>query len=118
MKWLILVAAVLLAGCETTPRQKSPMERGIESKHELRQEPHRAAVCVARNIDEKRKALNARVRQGREPVLIEVPVFATGHLIALAQFVISGEGSIAVIWTTPELAQPRDELVAVMIQGC
>jgi hypothetical protein len=119
MKVRVLSCAVaLLAGCQTAPTpSRSPMERGIESKHALKREPHQAAACIARNIDDHRKALNARIRQGRDPILVEVAVSASA-LVALAQLLISGDGSTAVIFTTPELAQPREELVTVMLQGC
>jgi hypothetical protein len=112
----LFFAAALLAGCEA-PAPTSPMERGIESKHPLKREPHLAAACIARNIDENRKALKARILPGRDPILTQVEVSAS-HVVALAQLLISGDGSTAAIWTTPELAQPREELVAVMIQGC
>lgn len=127
MKWqLLCLSAALLAGCQTPPPYvtrpvdpvpMSPMERGIGSKHELNREPHRAAVCIARNIDAQRPGLKARIVPGRDAVIAEVEVSAA-KLIALVQLLIRGDASIAAVWTTPELAQPREELVSVMLQGC
>jgi hypothetical protein len=91
-------------------------EDAHRSTHTLRQEPHRAAVCIARNVD-RRDGLDARIRQGREPVLVEVHVSA-GVPVALAQLVIAGDGSTAIIATASDLRESREELVSAMIGGC
>jgi hypothetical protein len=109
------LALALLTGCQSPG---STLGESVRTTHTLRQEPHRAAVCVARNVDEKRKsAYTARIRPGIEPVLIEVRVDAE-RPVSIAQLLISGDGSKAVIWVTPDPPEDRDELIAAMIEGC
>ncbi|MCA1481474.1 hypothetical protein, partial [Bradyrhizobium sp. NBAIM08] len=85
--------------------------------HTLREEPHRAAVCVARNLDRHSGGYTAQIRQGVEPALVEIQV-RTVQVAALAHFLLARQGSTAVIWTTPERADEREELVTAMLQGC
>jgi hypothetical protein len=106
---------VLLCGCHGTTAPTSTTHEGTRTVHVLRQEPHRAAVCIARNIDNHRPAYTARIRQGVEPVLIEVHVSAD-EPVSLAQLLIEGEGSRALIWLTPH--RLADDLIATMIAGC
>ena len=113
----IALALVLLAGCETAVTRQAAVDNATRSTHLLLQEPHRAAVCIARNIDRDRSALLAQIRPGTAPVVIEVHVRAD-ELVALAQLLISGEGSTAVIWITPDPLYRDDRLVHVMIAGC
>ena len=96
---------------------KSIMEEGTRTTHPLRDEPHRAAVCVARNIDEYKHGLTTQIRQGAAPVLVEVHVRAD-EVVALAHVLIRGEGSTAVIWMTRNMLYRTDELIAAMIDGC
>jgi hypothetical protein len=111
------MSLVLLTACQTTVTPKSITEVGTVSTHTLREEPHRAAVCVARNIDEYKHGLSARIRQGVAPVLVEVHVHAE-EVVAFAQFLILGEGSTVVIWTTRNTLYRSDELIAAMIARC
>ena len=108
---------MLLAGCATAPPEKSVAENGLKSSHEVRLDPLRAAACVATNVDKKRPALDARIRPGHHPVSAEVHVSATKPIV-LAQVLASNAGSTVVIFTAPELGQPREELVAAMLEGC
>jgi hypothetical protein len=110
---LSLIIGVGLAACRIAG---PPSETPQRSTHTLRQEPHRAAVCIARNVD-RRGGLDARIRQGRDPVLVEVHISA-GVPVALAQLVIAGDGSAAIIATASDLRESREELVNVMIGGC
>ena len=110
------LALAVLSGCHTTTTPASSPLSGTRTVHTLRQEPHRAAVCIARNIDSRRPAYTARIRQGVEPVLIEVHVSADA-LISLAQLLIDGAGSVAVIWTTSGRVI-ADDLIPTMIAGC
>lgn len=107
------LALALLAGCQTL---MPPTER-THSSHTLRQEPHRAAVCIARNIDRLGSGYVARIRQGVEPVLVEIDVHR-GRPVALAQLLILGDGSTARIRITPDPPVDHDGLVADMIAGC
>ena len=111
------LALALLAGCQTITTSKSLIATGQRTQHTLRDEPHLAAVCIARNIDKHRSELAARIRPGVEPVVIEVHVSAD-EIVSLAQLLIQGEGSTAVIWTTPNPVYRGDELIATMIAGC
>jgi hypothetical protein len=113
---LYLLALAGLSGCHTTNMPPSSGLPGTRTVHTLRQEPHRAAVCIARNIDNRRPAYTARIRQGVEPVLIEVHVSAD-ELISLAQLLIDGAGSTAVIWMAPDRI-PADDIIPTMIAGC
>ena len=106
----------VLSSCHAMTTPPSSALEGTRTAHLLRQEPHRAAVCIARNIDRHRPAYTARIRQGVEPVLIEVHVSADG-LISLAQLLIDGAGSTAVIWMTPNHVF-ADDLITTMIAGC
>jgi hypothetical protein len=114
---VIGVALVLLAACQTPLTARSIVDQGIRTTHTLRQEPHRAAVCIARNMDQHSSGLDARIRAGTDPVLVEVHIRAD-ELVALTHLLISGKGSAAVIWTTPNRAYPREDLIAAMISGC
>jgi hypothetical protein len=107
----------LMTACQTAVTPKSTTEEGTRSTHTLREEPHRAAVCVARNIDEYKHGFTARILQGAAPVLVEVHVRAD-EVIALAQFLILGEGSTVLIWTARNTLYRSDELIAAMIAGC
>jgi hypothetical protein len=96
---------------------QSIMDDGTRTMHALRAEPHRAAVCVAKNLDRHSGGYIAQIRQGVEPALVEIEVRAA-ELAALAHFLLAREGATAVIWTTPNRAAGREELVAAMIEGC
>ena len=106
----------LLSGCHVMTTSTSSDLRGTRTAHLLRQEPHRAAVCIARNIDNHKPAYTARIRQGVAPVLIEVHV-VEDELVSLAQLSIEGDGSTAVIWMTPNRVI-ADDLIPTMIAGC
>src|SRR4051794_40742872 len=110
------MAVCLLSSCQSAPDTKRFSDEGSWTTHRLREEPHRAAVCVARNIDRHKSGFTARIRQGAAPALVEVEVRAN-EPIALAEFLVSGDGSTARIWTTAKDAYRPDELVAAMIDG-
>ena len=113
------MAVTLLAGCQTATIPTSLVSPGRETTHTLSEEPHRAAVCVARNIDRHKSGFTAHIREGVAPALVQVDVRAD-ELIARAQFLVSrnGSGSVAVIWMTSNALYPGDELLAAMIAGC
>jgi hypothetical protein len=118
VKRVVAALALTLAGaCHTPLNAVSIVEEGLRTTHALRQEPHRAAVCVARNIDRHSARLNARIREGVAPALIEVHV-STDELVALAQFFVRDGGSTAVVWTAPYAPDTPNVLVAAMVAGC
>lgn len=114
---LVGAALVLLAACQTPITAKSIVDEGTRTSHTLRQEPHRAAVCIARNMDRHSSGLDARIRAGTDPVLVEVHVSAD-ELVALTHVLISGKGSTAIIWMTPNPRYRSEDLIAAMISGC
>ena len=93
------------------------IDDGTRTMHALREEPHRAAVCVARNLDRHSSGFTTQIRQGTEPALVEVQA-RNAETAALAHFLLARQGSTAVIWTKPDRTGERDGLVAAMIQGC
>ena len=110
------IVLTLLSGCHTAITSRSATDEGTRSTHALREEPHRAAVCIARNIDRQANALTAHIRAGVAPVLVEVQVRAD-QIVSLAQLLVAEDGSTAVLWTTRDPRYPRDELVSAMISG-
>jgi hypothetical protein len=106
----------LLTACQTVMTSNSIVEEP-RTTHPLQEEPHRAAVCVARNVDKYQHGLTAQIRQGVAPVLVEVHVRAD-EVVALAQFLMLGDGSTAVISMTRNTLYRTDELIAAMIAGC
>lgn len=112
----VACAGALLA-CQWPAMAQSIIDEGTRTMHALREEPHRAAVCVARNLDRHSGGFTSQIRQGTEPALVEIQVRAV-EVAALAHFLLARQGSTAVIWTTPERALEREVLVAAMLQGC
>lgn len=112
-----LVCAGVLLACHAPAIAQSIIDEGTRTMHALREEPHRAAVCVARNLDRHASRYTSQIRQGVEPALVEIQVRAV-EVTALAHFLLARQGSTAVIWTTPERAGEREALVASMLQGC
>ena len=108
---------LLLAGCQTPIAPRPTTEQGTRTTHVLREEPHRAAVCIARNLDRRSGGLVAHIRQGTEPALVEVHLRGE-EIVAIAQLLVNGEASTAVIWVAPDARYPRAELVSEMIAGC
>lgn len=117
MSFARLTAGAALAGCCASAGAQSITDDGTRTMHALRLEPHRAAVCVARNLDRRASRYTAQIRQGVEPALVEIDIRAA-ELAALAQFLLAREGSTAVIYTMAAQTGEREELVAAMIEGC
>jgi len=111
----LVVAVAALAACQTMT--ESPAETGLRSTHALRQEPHRAAVCVARNLDAHPAGFTSRIREGTAPGLIEVHV-TRGAPVALVQFVVRDAGSTAAVTTATQFDIRRDEFIAAILAGC
>ena len=116
-RYIRLACAGALLACHAPAIAQSIIDDGTRTMHALREEPHRAAVCVARNLDRHANRYTAQIRQGVEPALVEIQVRSV-EVAALAHFLLARRGSTAVIWTTPERAGEHEQLVAAMIQGC
>ena len=114
--YLTAALATLLIASQAPASAQSIMDDGTRTMHTLREEPHRAAVCVARNID-RLSRYTAQIRQGAEPALVEVHVRAE-QMAALAQFLLAREGSTAVVWTMQDRAGEREGFIAAMLEGC
>jgi hypothetical protein len=110
-----IVAATLTACQWMAPQQPQPL--GARSSYSLRNEPHLAAVCVARNVDGYPSPYSAHIRAGTAPALVEVEVRGRER-VALVELVADGDGSTANIRTTPVQPYGLDELVAAMLAGC
>jgi hypothetical protein len=113
----LIRAAGLMMVCAAPVVAQTVGDDGTRTMHALRQEPHRAAVCVARNLDRHTGGYVAQIRPGVEPALVEIHVRAA-ELTALAQFLLAREGSTALIWTAADRAAEREDFVAAMIAGC
>jgi hypothetical protein len=107
----------LLAGCQAPLAPPSRIDEGTRTAHTLRLEPHLAAVCIARNVDQYRSPYSAEIRPGVAPALVEVQVRGA-RLVSVAQLKASGEGSHAVIWIAPEPVYEWEALIAAMVEGC
>jgi hypothetical protein len=110
-------ALVLLSGCQSPLAPKAGAGEGTRTTHVLREEPHRAAVCIARNVDKHASGYSASIRQGVAPALVHVEVRGE-QAVLLARLLVEGGGSIAEIWTAPDSPGRRDALTAIMIDGC
>src|SRR5215210_2714695 len=93
-----LACAGTLLLCAAAAGAQSIGDDGTRTTHALREEPHRAAVCVARNLDRHASGYIAQIRQGIEPALVEIHVRAI-EVAARADFLLARDGSTAVIWT-------------------
>jgi hypothetical protein len=111
------VLLALLAACQSPSAPKSLVDEGTPTRHTLREEPHRAAVCIARNIDRHGRGYTARIQQSPAPALIEVDVRAE-RPVSLARVFVEGEGSVVEIWMTADAPNDREALIAAMIAGC
>jgi hypothetical protein len=108
-------AIALTTGCQTPPRSHS--SEATRTTHALRQEPLRAAACIARNVDRYRSPYSARIGPAEPPAVAEVIVGAR-EIVSVVRLFAAGGASTALVWTTPEPVYGRDELIAAMMEGC
>ena len=102
------------AGCQAPAPPPRPHETA-RATFELRQEPLRAAACIARNVDRYRSPSSARIVPGAAPAVAQV-IVSGREVVATAQLFISGGASTARVASAP--IDGRDELVAAMVDGC
>ena len=117
MKARVRLGAVLIAfgsGCQAPAPLPQPPETARATFH-LREEPLRAAACIARNVDRYRSPYSARIVAGAAPVVAEV-IVSGREVVATAQLFVAGDGSTARVESAP--VHGREELVAAMGGGC
>ena len=108
---------VLLAACQAPlPAEQSAQEE-THTVHLLRQEPHRAAVCIARNTDKYRGRVIATIREGVAPALVSVSV-TEKQPVARVRLFVEGEGSRAEVAMAPLTPERQNAWIAVMLEGC
>src|SRR4051812_44934731 len=92
---LLTLLAPLIASCSAPP--SAPPESPPLS-FDLREEPLRAAACLARNVDRYRSPYSARIQPADAPAIAEVVV--TGKdVVLVAQLFARENASTAVIRT-------------------
>ena len=109
-----VLAMALVSGCQA-PAPSHPVAETARTTHSLREEPLRAAGCIARNIDRYRSPYSARIVPGTAPAIAEV-IVAGREGVAVARLFAAGNASTAVIVAEP--VHERDALVAAMVEGC
>jgi hypothetical protein len=112
-----LAALALLAACQSPIAPKAGAGEDSRTTHVLREEPHRAAVCIARNVDKHATEYSASIRQGIAPALVHVEVRGE-QPVSLVRLLVEGSGSIAEIWIAPDSLDRGNALTAIMVDGC
>jgi hypothetical protein len=110
---LLTLLTLLIAACSAPP--PAPPESAPLS-FDLREEPLRAAACIARNIDRYRSPYSASIRPGTAPAIAQVIVTGS-DVVLVAQLFARAEASTAVI-TTPRAFYDRKTFIAAMLEGC
>ena len=111
----VLSSLALLAACQA-PRVNTAPE-ALSTTRELRQEPLRAAACIARNVDRHRSPYSAQIRPANAPAIAEV-VMRGSDTVAVATLFAAGAASVAEIHRTSDPAFGLDELIEAMVEGC
>lgn len=108
---------VLLAACQgPLPAEQSAVEE-TQTVHLLRQEPHRAAVCIARNTDRYRGRVIATISEGVAPALVDVAV-SEKQPVALVRLFVEDTGSRAEVAMAPLTIERQNAWISVMLEGC
>jgi hypothetical protein len=113
-----IVIAGLLAGltaCGTTP--KEVMDSGAKSFHMMRDPPERAALCMARNIENHDAGFLTSIRPLDAMQELIVRLQAAPHAVFVAHITPSGKGSHATLWERGYLLGGADAKAA-MLKGC
>ena len=107
----------LLTACQAPlPAEQSAVEE-THTVHLLRQEPHRAAICIARNTDKYRGRVTATIREGAAPALVDVAV-SEKQPVALVRLFVEPEGSRAEVAMAPLTPERQNAWIAAMLDGC
>ena len=115
-RWTVAIVAAMasFAGCQA-PAPLAPASETTHATFELRDEPLRAAGCIARNVDRYRSPYSARIVAGVAPAVAQV-IVSGREVVATAQLFVAGNASTAQVEAAP--IHGRDELVAAMVEGC
>jgi hypothetical protein len=111
----VAVALATIAGCQAPPIRQAP--EATPTTHHLRQDPLRAAACIARNVDRYRSRYTAQIRAAQPPATAEV-IIRGRETVALARVFAAGQASTVEISRTDEVAHGLDELIEAMLKGC
>jgi hypothetical protein len=106
--------AALLAACASAPiapRETAP------TTHALREEPLRAAACIARNVDRYPSRYSAQIVPGEAPAIAAV-IIRGARRVATARLMAAGPASVVEIERTAEPLFGLDELLEAMVLGC
>lgn len=114
MKKMIVLSA-LLAGCSTTP--KEVMDSGSKTFHMMKDPPERAALCMARNIENHDAGFLTSIRPLDAMQELIVRLQAGPHVVFLAHIQPAGKGSHATLWERGYLLGGADAKAA-MLKGC
>jgi hypothetical protein len=113
---LLYLAVAIVAGCESPATYVNTAEKPRVT-YALREEPLRAAACIARNIDRYRSPYSARIRSADAPAIAEV-IVSGSEVVVTAQLFARGDGSTVVIRDGAQAVYERDALIAAMVEGC
>lgn len=111
----IALIVVLLAGCSTTP--KEVIDSGAKSVHMLNDPPERAALCMARNVENHDAGFIASIRPAGGMQELIVRLHAAPHAVFVAHVEAAGQGSRATVWERGYLLGGTAAKVA-MLAGC
>lgn len=108
---------VLLAACQAPLPAERSAEEETHTVHLLHQEPHRAAVCIARNTDKYRGRIISTISEGVAPALVDVAV-SEKQRVALVRLFVEDTGSRAEVAMAPLTPERQNAWIAVMLDGC
>lgn len=113
MRYVLI--ALLLAGCATTP--KDVMESGTRTVHVLKSPPSKAALCMARNVENFHAGMVASVRPGDVGQEVIARLTAAESVIFVVHVEPTNTGSRAVVWYRGYLVG-GESVQAAMLAGC
>lgn len=124
MKLLLLIAAALLAGCATTP--KEVMQDGERADYRSAKPVPEAAKCIEHNAAELKWGLlgtsfQAQTRAAATAGTLEVIYGGQGATVAVVSIRADGTGSAISVWRSPQLIgllRGEGTLEQQIVRGC